>query len=84
METLTFDPCLLVTRNKDGPFRIVTIQTDDTLILGDDAFVELEHIKLEKAKLMAKPIESLARDILLIFNKYKLVINGNSPNITLL
>ena len=84
METSTFDPCLLVTRNKDGPFGMVAMQTDDTLILGDDAFVELEYIKLEKAKLMVKPIESLARDTLLIFNGYKLVIDGSSPNITLL
>ena len=60
------------------------MQTDNILILGDNAFVELEYIKLEKAKLMAKPIESLARDILLIFNGYKLVINGSGPNITLL
>ena len=46
--------------------------------------MELERTKLKKAKLMAKPIESLARDILLIFNVCKLVINKNSPNITLL
>jgi len=46
--------------------------------------VELKYIKLEKAKLITKPIKSLARDILLIFNGYKLIINGNSLNITLL
>ena len=74
----------MVTRNKDGPFGIIAMQTDDILILGDDAFIELKYIKLEKAKLIAKPIESLARDTPIIFNRYKLVINGNSPNITLL
>ena len=46
--------------------------------------MELKRIKLEKAKLIAKPIEFLTRDILMIFNKCKLVINENSPNITLL
>ena len=84
METLTFNPCLLVTRNKDSPFGIVAMQIDDILILGDNAFVELKRIKLGKAKLTAKPIESLARDTPLIFNKCKLVIDGSSPNITLL
>ena len=84
METLTFDPYLLVTRNKDGLFGMVAIQTDDILILGDNAFVELERIELEKAKLIAKPTESLARDTLLIFNGCKLVMDGSGPNITLL
>ena len=46
--------------------------------------MELEYIKLKKAKLIIKLIEFLARDILLIFNKYKLIINKNGPNITLL
>ena len=45
--------------------------------------MELEYTKLKKAKLIVKPIESLARDTPLIFNKYKLIINGNNFNITL-
>ena len=60
------------------------MQTNDILILRDDAFVELEYIKLKKAKLIVKLIESLARDILLMFNKYKLIINKSDFNITLL
>ena len=59
------------------------MQTDDILILGNDIFVELEYIKLKKAKLIAKPTESLARDILLMFNRYKLIINENNLNIIL-
>ena len=46
--------------------------------------MEIERTKLEKAKLIAKPIESLVQDILLIFNRYKLVIDRGSLNITLL
>jgi len=45
--------------------------------------VELKRIKLKKAKLIIKLIEFLARDILMIFNKYKLMINKNGLNITL-
>ena len=59
------------------------MQTDNIFILGDDAFMELERIKLKKAKLIVKPIKSLARDILLMFNKYKLIINRSNFNITL-
>ena len=46
--------------------------------------MELKRIKLEKAKLIIKPIKSLARDIPLIFNGYKLMINESNFNITLL
>ncbi len=46
--------------------------------------MEIERTELEKAKLIAKPIESLVQDILLIFNRYKLIIDRGSPNITLL
>ena len=55
----TFDLYLLVTRSKDGPFGIIVMQTDDILILGDNAFIELESTKLEKAKLIAKSTEFL-------------------------
>ena len=48
------------------------MQTDDTLILGDDAFVEREGVELEKAKLIAKPVKSLTRGNPLLFNRYKL------------
>ena len=46
--------------------------------------MELKYIKLKKVKLIIKLIKSLARDILLIFNKYKLIINKNNFNIILL
>ena len=51
--------------------------------MEDNTFVELEYIKLKKAKLIVKLIKSLARDILIIFNKYKLIINKNNFNIIL-
>jgi len=45
--------------------------------------MELKYIKLEKAKLIIKFIEFLTRNILMIFNGYKLIINENNPNIIL-
>lgn len=84
IETSIYDPCLFVTHEKEGPFGIVGMQTDDTLILGDEAFVKRENVELEKAKLIAKPIESLTSEAPLIFNGCKLVMDGNGPNIALL
>ena len=44
------------------------MQTDDTLILGDDNFTKLEQDELEKAKLSAKPVDTLSYETPLIFN----------------
>ena len=49
--------------------------------MRNNIFIELKRIKLEKTKLIIKPIEFLTRDILIIFNKYKLIINKNNFNI---
>jgi Reverse transcriptase (RNA-dependent DNA polymerase) len=81
METSTFDPCLLIT--KDGPFGIVGMQTDDTLILGDQVFVKQENIELEKAKLLAKPAEQLTEQTPLLFNGCKLMMDQDRNGITL-
>ena len=67
METSSYDPCLLITTSKDA-FGVVGMQTDDTLILGDDNFAKLEQDKLEKAKLSAKPVDTLSYETPLIFN----------------
>jgi len=77
MRTSTFDPCLLVTKDQDGPFGLVGMQTDDTLILGDQAFVELEDSELKKANLLAKPAEQLTEQTPLLFNGYKLSLEGD-------
>ncbi|TVY58347.1 hypothetical protein LCER1_G002696 [Lachnellula cervina] len=52
----------------DKRFRIVGMQTDNTLILVDIAFAKLEDNKLKKAKLRAKPKEKLMLIMPLIFN----------------
>jgi len=41
----TYDPCLLHTE-KEGLFGIIGMQTDDTLFVGNKAFVELENNKV--------------------------------------
>ena len=52
--------------------------------MGNNTFIELKYIKLKKAKLIIKLIEFLTRDISLIFNEYKLIINKNNLNIIFL
>jgi len=84
METSTFDPCLLVTRDNDSPFGIVGIQTDDTLILRDVDFMAREQSELEKAKLLAKPIEALSLETPLLFNGCKLVKDSDGDGITMI
>jgi hypothetical protein len=38
MTILTYDPCLLVTKESAEEFEVVGMQTDDTLGLNDDNF----------------------------------------------
>jgi hypothetical protein len=52
-----------------GAFGVIGMQTDDTLILGDDKFAKLEEKELTKARLTAKPKEALSYETLLIFNR---------------
>ena len=77
MGTSTHVPCLLITRDENGPFGLVRMQTDDTLFLGDNEFVKQEDVELKTAKLLAKPSEQLTGDNPLLSNGCKLMINGD-------
>jgi hypothetical protein len=61
MATSIYDPCLLITTTKEQ-FSIVGIQTDNTLGLLDNRFVALEQDKLDKARFIAKPKETLLKE----------------------
>ena len=73
----TYDPCLLYTE-KDKLFGIVGLQTDDTLFVGNEAFAELEEKELSKAQIIAKPIEVLSPDNMLLFNGGKVQQQGET------
>jgi len=71
MEASTYDPCLLITKteNKDTDmFGIIGMQTDDTLGLSTEKFVNLEEEQLHEAKFRAKPKEVLSVSTPLNFN----------------
>jgi hypothetical protein len=65
MEQSTYDPCLLF-RNK--PYGIIGLQTDDTLISGDQDFADIEENQLKKANFTAKDREKLTATDSLKFN----------------
>ena len=53
MIILFYNPCLLVTITINA-FSIIRMQTDNTLVLGDYKFKQLENKELLKAKLTVK------------------------------
>lgn len=73
MEPSTYDPCLLISKDKDV-FGIVAMQTDNTLTLGEDRFSEFEEAELN---FTAKLQEKLTIDNPLSFNGCISSLNGN-------
>ncbi|EED13533.1 conserved hypothetical protein [Talaromyces stipitatus ATCC 10500] len=68
IETSTYDPCLLHCIDPSNGFGIVGMQTDDTLILADNAFANREEKKIKAAKIQCKPRERLSPTNPLKFN----------------
>jgi len=54
------------------------MQTNNTIILGDDQFSALKEDKLVKANLMVKPKEKLNLVTLLLFNRCILSLKEDS------
>ena len=79
MISSTFDPCLLYNNHSTA---IIGLQTDDTLIAADNAFMVLEQEELEKAKFLAKPYEALKTDGHLEFNGLKITLLPDGLQIT--
>ena len=79
MVTSTFDPCLLITNSSANgdAFGVVGLQTDDTLILGNAAFQDLEEKQLKESNFMAKPKQILTPVSPLLFNGCTLSIDDN-------
>ena len=65
MDQSTYNPCLLYSNN---PFRIVGLQTNNTLFLADNTFIDAKQSELYKAEFIAKEREQLTTDTLIKFN----------------
>jgi hypothetical protein len=77
MEISTYDLCLLISINPKY-FRIVALQTNDSLILANQVFADLKEKELENTKFTAKPKEKLTKNKLFYFNSYILRKIGDS------
>jgi biopolymer transport protein ExbD len=70
MVTSSYDPCLLITTEKEKEiFGVIGIQTDNTLFLGSEEFTIHEENELQKANFSAKPRNKLSLTSDLIFNR---------------
>jgi hypothetical protein len=76
MTTSIYDPCFLIITNKDT-FGIVSIQTDNIIILADKRFSTREKEELKQAKYTAKPKEKLTVVNPLLFNGCVLSFQGD-------
>jgi hypothetical protein len=77
MISSTYNLYFLIT-DYNRPFRVVRIQTDDTLILCTDAFTRLKDKELTKVNLIVKLKEELTLANQLIFNSYVLTLSHDS------
>ena len=59
-------------------FGIISIQTNNIIILGDNQFSALKEDKLVKVNLMVKPKEKLNLTTLLLFNRCIFSLNEDS------
>ncbi len=76
----TYDSCLLFINQNDSSsnvFGLIEMQTDDTLMLRDDRFAELEESELKKAKVMFKKREMLITLISIKFNDEIIIIDSS-------
>ncbi|EEA24070.1 conserved hypothetical protein [Talaromyces marneffei ATCC 18224] len=81
METSTYDPCLLHCCDPKQGFGVIGMQTDDTLIVADEAFAAQEEEQIKCANILCKPREQLTTRKPLRFNGA--VITEDAQGITL-
>ena len=69
MNPLTYDLCLML--NNDA---VIRLQIDDSLIVTTLDFMKKEQFELDKAKLLAKPVERLSHEHPLDFNGFHITL----------
>lgn len=71
LQPSSYDFCLLF-----NPEAIVGLQTDDTLIACNPAFLIKEEIELKRAEFLAKPLEKLTDKNSITFNGAQITLSG--------
>jgi hypothetical protein len=74
--TSIYNLCFLITTNKDI-FGIISIQTDNIIILVDKRFSAREEEELKQTKYITKPKEKLIIINLLLFNSCVFLFQGD-------
>jgi hypothetical protein len=80
MDTSTYNPYLLIILT-NSIFRVIGIQTNNTIILGDKRFLIQEKQELAQANYTTKPKEKLIVAIPLLFNSYILSLDRTNMNL---
>jgi hypothetical protein len=80
MDTSIYNPCLLITTT-NSVFRVVGMQTNDIIILGDKYFSAREEYELIYINYTTKPKEKLLAVILLLFNSCVFSLDGTNINL---
>ena len=78
LETSTYDPCLLISTKESKEFGIFGMQTDDTLILGDETFLASEQKEIAKAGFLTKPVQVLNLSEPLPFSGCTITMDGEA------
>jgi hypothetical protein len=71
-----YDLYFLITTNKDI-FGIISMQTNNIIILANKRFLAREKEKLKQAKYIIKPKKKLIVVNLLLFNSYVFLFQGD-------
>jgi hypothetical protein len=75
-----YNPCLLIT-STNNVFRVVRMQTNDIIILGDKRFLIQEEQELAQANYTIKPKEKLIAATPFLFNSCVLSLDGTNINL---
>lgn len=75
---LSYDVCLIITKDKDKNFSIARLQTDNIMNIKTNAFMNKENVKIIETKFIAKSQIILETRISEDFNGYCMIIEDKS------
>ena len=79
MQQSIYDSCLLYTNQKNKGFEVIDLQIDDTLILKNEIFANVENFHLHETKLFAKEKEKLTSQHQIKFNDAYIKQENSQP-----
>lgn len=78
MEISSYNICLLITKDKGINFGITGLQTNNTLNVGIETFINKEEVKITETKFKGKSQKILKISALGDFNGYYMTIKTES------